>query len=162
MPISPPGLDRVRTAIDLFALLIRWGLGLAFIYAGASKALDVSGFASVISDYGLLPELLLMPAALFLIAIEVVAGVGLILKYTWALHITAALLLLFVAILTYGLWLGLDVDCGCFGPEDPEGAHHSGAESAIFRDIVMLLGVAVLYLQQSYIKSRGQPDGQAE
>lgn len=151
----------MTAAGDFLALLIRWGLALAFIYAGASKAMDVSGFASVISDYGLLPEVLLYPAALFLIAIEIIAGVGLLFNFLWALHITAALLLVFIAILVYGLWLGLDVDCGCFGPEDPEGEHHSGAESAILRDIGMLVGVAVLYLQHFYRKKRAQQGEQA-
>lgn len=151
----------VRRAFDLLALLVRWGLGLAFILAGASKALDVDRFATIISDYGLLPELLLFPAAIFLIAIEIVAGVGLILKYHWALHITAGLLVVFIAILAYGLWLGLDVDCGCFGPNDPEGEHHTSAQSAILRDIGMLIGVAILYLQHLHLKRRSQQNDQA-
>ncbi len=146
----------MKAAIDLLVILVRWGLGLAFVYAGASKVLDVSGFASVISDYGLLPELLLLPAALFVIAMEIIAGVGLIFGYAWALHIVTVLLALFIGVLAYGLWIGLDVDCGCFGPEDPEGTYHGGARSAILRDLVMLLGVAFLYVQHFYLKRPGK------
>lgn len=151
----------MNAVINLFALVVRWGLGLAFVYAGFSKSLDVPGFASVISDYGLVPELLLVPAALFMIAMELIAGLGLIVGYAWALHIVTAMLVLFIGVLAYGLWLGLDVDCGCFGPGDPEGDHHAGARSAIFRDLGMLLGVALLYFQHFYQKRRGGENEEA-
>ena len=139
-------------AFDLFALLIRWGLGIAFVYAGFTKALDPSALAAIISDYGLVPELLLLPAALFLIAVEIIAGLGLMARQAWALHAVTGLLVMFIAVLAYGLWMGLDVDCGCFGPSDPEGDHHTGALAAIYRDLVMLLGAAVLYFQHFRLK----------
>ena len=41
---------------------------------------------------------------------------------------------LFMAILGYGISMGLDVDCGCFGPEDPESKAFHGLRAALYRD----------------------------
>jgi hypothetical protein len=54
------------------------------------------------------------------------------------------LLLLFIGVLSYAVWLGLDIDCGCFGPEDPEHRAFAGLRMALFRDV--LLSIPVLYL----------------
>ncbi len=54
------------------------------------------------------------------------------------------LLLLFIGVLSYAIRLGLDIDCGCFGPEDPEHRAFAGLKLALFRDF--LLFIPVLYL----------------
>jgi hypothetical protein len=41
--------------------------------------------------------------------------------------------------------LGLDIDCGCFGPEDPESRAYGGLRTALYRDLAMAAGVAYLY-----------------
>jgi hypothetical protein len=56
--------------------------------------------------------------------------------------------MLFITILSYGIWLGLDVDCGCFGPEDPEAQAFHGLRLALVRDIIMMLGIFYLYYQR--------------
>jgi rhodanese-related sulfurtransferase len=55
-----------------------------------------------------------------------------------------------MAILGYGIWMGLDVDCGCFGPEDPESRAYHGLRSALYRDFMMLAGVLYLYAWRAY------------
>jgi len=57
----------------------------------------------------------------------------------------AGLLVFFLLLLGYALWLGLDVDCGCFGSQDPEGFAYAGIRPAFYRDWTLLAGVAILY-----------------
>ena len=44
--------------------LVRWGVGAVFLIAGTIKLQDPSGFALLISDFGLIPEALAMPVAI--------------------------------------------------------------------------------------------------
>ena len=131
--------------IDCLYKLARCFLGGIFIYAGSTKLLEPETFAVLIQAYGLVPDGLLLPVALALPALEVVAGLGLLFDIRGSLAITAGLLVLFMAVLGYGLWLGLDIDCGCFGPEDPESRAFHGLDTVLYRDLVLLVGVAFMY-----------------
>jgi len=124
--------------------LVRWTLGGIFIYSGMIKLMDPARFAEVISGFGLLPEPLLFPAALFLSSLELLAGAGLIFAIRGSLAVIAAMLLMFIAVLIYGIHLGLDIDCGCFGPEDPEQAY-KGLKAALVRDAVMMAALVFIY-----------------
>ena len=130
--------------------IVSWVLGGIFFYSGATKLLAPQTFAVLIEAYGLLPDMLLMPVALILPALEFVAGVGLLFEIHGSLAMINGLLLLFAAILGYGIWMGLDVDCGCFGPEDSEAEAFHGLRLALYRDIVMLTAVAFLYGWRRY------------
>ena len=125
--------------------LVRWVLAAIFIYAGAIKLLEPAGFATLIEAYGIIPAPMLMPLAVVLPALEVAAGIGLLFDLEGCLAVIAGLLVLFVAILVYGIWMGLDVDCGCFGPEDPEAKAFHGLRPSLYRDMAMLSGVAFIY-----------------
>ena len=130
--------------------IVSWVLGGIFIYSGATKLLAPQTFAVLIEAYGLIPDMLLMPVALILPALEVVAGVGLLFDIRGSLAVIAGLLLLFIAILGYGIRMGLDVDCGCFGPEEPEAEAFHGLRLALYRDMVMLTAVIFLYGMRRY------------
>jgi len=52
--------------------------------------------------------------------------------------------------LGYGIWIGLDVDCGCFGPEDPESEAFHSLKISLWRDLIMFAGVAFLYGWRRY------------
>jgi len=99
----------------------------------------------IIEAYGLIPATITMPAAIGLSLLEVAAGAGLVLDVQWSLGIMAGLLTLFTAVIGYGLWIGLDVDCGCFGPDDPEGAAFHSLRPALYRVMVMLAGIGYLF-----------------
>jgi len=124
---------------------LRWGLAFVFLYAGAIKLADPEAFAVIIEAYGLVPDTLLTPLAVALPALEVLAAVGLMLDLRGSLTIIAVLLSIFIAVLGYGLWMGLAVDCGCFGPEDPEARAYAGIRPALYRDFVLAGGVLLLY-----------------
>ena len=121
-----------------FYSAMRWVLGGVFIFAGGSKLADPGAFSVLIGAYGILPEALVMPVAVLMPAVEVMAGAALMADARGSLAVIAVLLVLFMAILGYGMWMGLDVDCGCFGPEEPEAAAFHGLRSAFFRDAAML------------------------
>jgi uncharacterized membrane protein YphA (DoxX/SURF4 family) len=129
--------------------LLRWSLGGIFIYSGITKLITPASFAVLIDAYGLVPEILLMPVAVLIPVLEVLAGAGLLVDLRGSLAVITGLLLLFVAILGFGIWMGLDVDCGCFGPEDPEAKAFHGLSAALYRDIAMLGAVVFLYWWRS-------------
>jgi uncharacterized membrane protein YphA (DoxX/SURF4 family) len=114
-----------------------------FLYAGSSKLFSLPSFALTISDYGLIPEGLVLPTAFLLVIAELLAAAALLLDLRGGLTGITLLLVLFILILLYGIQLDLDVDCGCFGP----GEQHSseGLQQAVYRDLVMLAGCFFLY-----------------
>ena len=132
--------------------VIRIALCVVFFWSGISKLLSPQSFEVIIEAYGLIPNSWLTPVSFGLPALEVVLAVGLLLDIRGSLLGTAVLLAVFMAILGYGIHLGLDVDCGCFGPEDPEAEAFHGLRSAFNRDLVMAGGILYLYIWR-YVRS---------
>jgi uncharacterized membrane protein YphA (DoxX/SURF4 family) len=130
--------------------LCRWTLGSIFIYAGGTKLLEPKIFAVLIEAYGIVPEGLLMPVAIGLPLLEVIAGIGLLFDIRGSLSLITGLLVLFMVVLGYGIWMGLDVDCGCFGPEDPEAEAFHGLRQSLYRDLAMMAGVFFIYGWRRY------------
>ena len=125
--------------------LVRWGLSAVFFWAGAAKLADPAAFAALIDAYGLVPDPLLLPLAVGLPLVEVVAAIGLLADIRGSLAVIAGLMAVFIAILAYGIRMGLDVDCGCFSPGDIESRAYHGLRAALNRDLVMTAGIAFLY-----------------
>jgi len=128
-----------------FYRVIRWMLATLFIWAGSTKLADPQAFGVIIRDFGIVPELSVMPIALVLPVLEVFAAIGLIFNMRGSLEVITGLLATFIVILGYGIWLGLDIDCGCFGPEDPESRAYNGLRSSLYRDIAMMVAIFFLY-----------------
>lgn len=124
--------------------LSRWGLGLIFLYAGVPKLINWHDFALIVNSYAIVPENLAIPTAVCIAVLEVIAAIALLCGRMEGLWGISALLLLFIGVLSYAIWQGLDIDCGCFGPEDPEHRAFSGIRTALWRDF--LLCIPVLYL----------------
>src|SRR4030065_1300376 len=129
--------------------LVRFSLGSIFIYAGFSKLLDPKAFARVLSQYDLIPEGLLAPVSIGLPALEFLAGLGLIFAIRGSLSIIFGLLITFVIVLWYGILNNLNIDCGCFSPEEIKG--YTSLRHALYRDIVMI--AATIYLYVSHLLS---------
>ena len=123
--------------------LARCGLSLVFFFAAVPKLLDVHAFATTIDAYAILPDMLILPTAILLPIVEMAVAVGLLFN-SWISKIGyAVLLLVFIALLSHSIWVGLDIDCGCFGPEDPEFSAFHGLRQALLRDIMLF--VPLLY-----------------
>lgn len=134
-------------------MLCRFALAAVFFTAGVPKLLDPEQFALSINAYGMLPEFLVFPAALFLSFSEVVIAIGLLFGRSCFLWASLFLLLAFIAVLVYAISLGLDIDCGCFGPEDPEALAFSGIRTALMRDILfVILTIIPLWLRRTTLK----------
>lgn len=96
---------------------VRLALGLVFLYAGASKALDPAAFAAAVRHYQLVPPIVAGAVAVYLPWLEIVCGAALWYRRTrlGALNLLLLLCLLFAGVLTSALVRHLDIACGCFG-----------------------------------------------
>jgi uncharacterized membrane protein YphA (DoxX/SURF4 family) len=133
MDSSAPIIQRILASPWLYRGL-RYGLAAAFIYAGAIKLGAPREFAKVISGYGLAPEVLLPALSYALPALELAAGIGLLFDIKGSLAAIAGMTVFFMGVLTYGIRLGLDVDCGCYGAHDLEAEAYAGLKTALIRD----------------------------
>lgn len=122
--------------LDLGSRLLLAGV---FLVASLPKVLSPAAFAMTIDAYGLVPEQVVLPAAYLLSWGELATSFGLILGRKWAVLCTLGFMLVFISVLSYGIYLGLDIDCGCFGPEDPEHKAFSGLRTALIRDVLLLI-----------------------
>lgn len=143
-----PDPEKKTGSIWLYKL-IRWSLSLLFIWAGSIKLADIQAFAVVIRDFGIVPEWSIMPTSITIPTVEIIAAIGLAFDIRGSLAIISGLLLLFMAILGYGIRLGLDIDCGCFGPEDPEYRAYHSLRISFYRDLIMAGGIMYLYWWRS-------------
>jgi len=108
--------------------------------------MDVQSFAVVIGGYGLLPDQLNLVAAVVLPVAEIIIASGLLLDVRGCLSSYSVLLLVFIGVLAHGINMGLDVDCGCFAPGDPEGEAYHSLKEALVRDVFLLVACGYLYL----------------
>jgi len=123
----------------------RIGLAVAFLAAGAIKLGRPEVFAVTVKAFGILPEALVGPLSVFLPCLEIAAALMLLFEARGGLALTTGLLLLFVAVLVHALRMGLDIDCGCYGPSDPEREAFGSIREALWRDGAMLAAAGYLY-----------------
>jgi len=83
-----------------------------------SMRVSLSMFAMQVDSYQLLPPAIVSPAAHFLPPFELFVGLwllsGIALRY--AALVTSFLLTVFFAVMVRSYFLGLEINCGCFGP----------------------------------------------
>lgn len=123
--------------------LLRLGIGLLFIWAGTVKLLGPKAFAAAIANYEILPDPLIVPAALGVPAIEVLAGLGLLFDVAFGFGLTFGLLALFMGVLVHAMISGLDVDCGCFSLDELR--ERGGLQAAFIRDAALAASVVFLF-----------------
>lgn len=152
-------------ASKVVSLVLRLALGSVFVYAGALKLLDPAGFAQAIDAYGLVDWGTAKFLSRALPVVEIASGAGLILGIRGALGLVVAQLLVFLAVTGYALHMGLDVDCGCFGPAagspaaslfdsaggsavDAMAAGSGSLVQTLVRDTLMLVACLIIRRQQ--------------
>ena len=140
-------------------LVIRWVVGLLFIFSGLIKANDPSGLSykmqeffevwgwNFLNDYTL-------AFALLMNVFEVLAGVAVIIG--WRMRLFSWLLLLLIIFFTfltgYALFSGKIKTCGCFGDCLPLTPAQSFG-----KDIFLLLMILVLFATSKKIKTAVKP-----
>lgn len=105
-----------ETIPQLLHHVTRIGVALVFVGAGVLKLSNMPEFASRLGDFGIVHDALVVPVAWAIVLAELLLGVALALNLRGSLAGVLLLLGLFVGVLLYGIMLGLDVECGCFGP----------------------------------------------
>ncbi len=125
--------------------LVRIALGVVFIVSGGLKMFDIQSFSEVIHAFAILPYGMSYPAAVLIIVSEFVFGIGLVADIKGSLAGILSLLFGFVLVLSWALYMGYDIDCGCFGPEDPEAKAFASLKISLFRDVLMIGVVSYLY-----------------
>lgn len=115
-------------------------LGLVLVAAAVSKVLDLNQFAQRVGEFGLVYDALVSPTAWTIVLAELLIGISLVFHLRGSLTSSVTLLLLFISVLTYGMVLGLDVECGCFGP-----AVHVSLGTQLLTDFGLLLICAIIY-----------------
>lgn len=132
--------------------ILRVMIGGVFLYAGAVKFMDPAGFAVSILSYELLPNLVVLPLAVWLPAFELVLGIVLLIGIqTRAAALGSALLgAVFVFALSQAWIRGLIIDCGCFGAGD---ASPAGLLTALIRAGLLTVAAISLYVMASRLRS---------
>lgn len=130
-------------------IICRFILGGVFIYASIHKIADPANFAETLYNYQLFPTMFIHFLAIFVPWLEMVAGIFLIVGIfpKGSSFILSGMLVAFIIALSINLARGLDIDCGCF---DPQQAEHGSLLGTIIRDIIYLIpGLIVLFFSKS-------------
>lgn len=123
--------------------ILRLIIGGLFVYAGILKISNPKAFAKVISQYNLIPESLIVIVTIGLPLLEIAAGAGLIFDVRGSLTAISAMIIMFIAVLWYGILNNLDIDCSCFSIDEQK--THDSLKEAFYRDWGMLGGAMYLY-----------------
>ena len=91
-------------------------IAVLFLISGFSKFLDPGAFAKQINLFDLYPWNA-KPLAFYIIWLEIVLGLGLLVKpfKRPAMGLSIYLLIFFTGVLSITLIRGIDLNCGCFG-----------------------------------------------
>lgn len=110
--------------MNLLVFVLRAGLGLMFVAAGALKIGphfdNFANFAGEIAGFQILPHPLIAPLALVLPFVEIAIGAYLTIGLFTGLAagIASFQLVVFAAAIASAVVRGLNASCGCFGPSD--------------------------------------------
>lgn len=127
-------------------LIIRWFLGIIFVYASFHKIAEPDAFAKIIYGYDLFPKSSINLIAIIIPFLELISGSAL-LAGIWprsAMVIINGMLFAFIIALSANLIRGHEFDCGCFSIG--EAGHTSSAAQLLVRDtLYFMLGIYVFF-----------------
>jgi len=135
--------------------VIRWILGILFIYASIDKIRYPTEFVKIIYNYQIFPEIVINPIAIILPWLELFLGIFLIsgILMRGAILLTNVLLLSFFLIILIDMIRGINVECGCFNLAENPSAKVSMLWYLI-RDGI-LLTMAVYLIVSIFKKNNG-------
>ena len=119
--VGKHGLNQVWMLIimnkihPVLILMIRFLLGLIFVYASYDKILDPGKFARDISNYHVVPFGLENTIAIILPWLELIIGLGIIIGVciNASVFISGGLLIVFIILIAQAILRGFNIDCGC-------------------------------------------------
>ena len=128
-----------------FYLILRIVLGAVFIWASLTKILEPNSFAAIIQSYQILPQQMVNPVAILLPWVEAACGLCLLsgCLINGSVFIVDILMIIFILALTFNIYRGVDVACGCFSVSAPG---EKITFLTIARDLSLLaVGLWILY-----------------
>jgi len=133
--------------MEIAIWLARILVAAVFLYAGIVKAGTSERFAMTIAQFSILPPHAVTIVAMVLPWLEILTAILLLVPVTARLGAVgaAALLVVFIGVLAWGIHQGWAIDCGCFGNGDDPPAQGE-LPIALGRDVVLLaitLGLAL-------------------
>ncbi|ASS77031.1 hypothetical protein CIG75_20410 [Tumebacillus algifaecis] len=118
--------------------LVRCVFAALFLYSGIWKAFTWTDTQAIIKSYELLPDTdwIIGTVAILIIIVEIVASVLMIWprKQNWGVALSAVLLIVFTAILTYKYGDWLEYGCGCVGDD----TGHAVGMKDIMKNVLLL------------------------
>jgi len=138
-----------------FLKILRWTVGLLFIFSGLIKANDPLGLSykmqeffdvwgiQFLNDYTL-------AFALLMNTLEIVAGIALLIQFPYkqTLWLLLGLIVFFSFLTGYALFSGKIKTCGCFGDCIP-----LTPKTSFIKDIVLLVSIVILLINHKKAKS---------
>jgi hypothetical protein len=118
--------------------LLHWPLALLFLYSGCVKLFNLSQFEQAVGEFGIVLDSLVGPTAFIVCVVELGLALALWQQKSWSILATATLLCGFLGVLSYGIAIGLDIECGCFGS-----GYKLKLRQQIVVDLLLLLWCAV-------------------
>ena len=139
-----------------FLKVLRWSVGLLFIFSGLIKANDPLGLSykmqeffdvwgiSFLADYTL-------AFAVIMNVLEIVTGIALIIKFPYkqTLWLLLGLIVFFTFLTGFALFSGKIKTCGCFGDCIP-----LTPKMSFTKDIILLIAIVILLINQKKVKSK--------
>ena len=135
-----------RPVLRIGRLLLLLAIAALFLFAAITKLVDPSAFAQQIANYQLTPWPATAGLSVFLPALELCVGIGLLLG-RWesgALVWVAILLTLFSGALLSAIVRGLSIDCGCFG----RSIENTGTLWPLIRNLALLVVTGFLWFSR--------------
>ena len=138
-----------------FLKILRWTVGLLFIFSGLIKANDPLGLSykmqeffdvwglSFFNDYTLGLSLLMN-------LLEIVTGIALLIKYPYkqTLWVLLVLIVFFSFLTGYALFSGKIKTCGCFGDCIP-----LSPKTSFIKDIILFISIVILLINHKKVKT---------
>lgn len=115
--------ERIRSKRIIIA--IRIALGIVFLVSSSGKIANPGAFAEILSNYQLLPQWLIVPVAVVFPWIELFCALALIVgRFAMGSALLICLMMVvFIGIISYNGYRGLNIACGCFSLTAKEPSH---------------------------------------
>jgi hypothetical protein len=144
--------DFSARALTTLEWICRLALAGLFLYAALPKLADPAAFAKAITNYKvsfpLIGQNYVYPAAIFLPALELIAGLGLLYHKTKhaAGAVATVLLSVFTILILQAVLRGFNIDCGCFGTSDLAAAKaHKVGWSRLLQNLGWIIAAAYVW-----------------
>ena len=142
-----------------FIKIIRWSVGLLFIFSGLIKANDPLGLSYKMQEFFEVWGMIYfndytLALSLIMNTLEIVAGVALLIKFPYkqTLWLLLGLIVFFTFLTGYALFSGKIKTCGCFGDCIP-----LTPQTSFIKDIILFICIVILLFTQKKVKATMHP-----